>query len=113
MVHAGHVVRERPPPSSVCDGGRRRKQGRSSMVTAEDIAGVKLFATLGEAERERLARAAADISLLPGEYAAPEGSEAALFALLEGRIEAVKLVDGVERIVGERNPGDVFGEVPI
>ena len=33
--------------------------------------------------------------------------------MLEGRIEAVKLVDGIERVVGERHPGDVFGEVPI
>ena len=83
------------------------------MVTADEIAEVTIFASLGAAERERLSRAAADISLLPGEYAAPEGSERALFALLEGRIEAVKLVDGIERVVGERRPGDVFGEVPI
>ena len=33
--------------------------------------------------------------------------------MLEGRIEAVKLVDGIERVVGERQPGDIFGEVPI
>ena len=33
--------------------------------------------------------------------------------MLEGRIEAVKLVDGIERVVGERRPGDIFGEVPI
>ena len=39
--------------------------------------------------------------------------ERALFALLEGRIEAIKLVDGIERVVGERRPGDIFGEVPI
>ena len=83
------------------------------MVTAEEIAQVTIFASLPAGERERLCRAAADISLLPGEYAAAEGSERALFGLLSGRIEAVKLVDGIERIVGERRPGDVFGEVPI
>jgi thioredoxin reductase (NADPH) len=83
------------------------------VVTAEDVARVAIFAGLGPAERERLARAGADISLLAGEYAAPQGSERALFALLEGRIQAVKLDDGVERVVGERQPGDVFGEVPI
>ena len=77
------------------------------MVTAEEIAAVPIFAALGEAERERLSRAAADISLVPGEYAAAEGSERALFALLEGRIEAVKLTDGIERVIGERRPGDV------
>jgi thioredoxin reductase (NADPH) len=83
------------------------------MVSAAEIAEVTIFASLGLAERERLSRAAADISLQPGEYAAPEGSERALFAVLEGRIEAVKSVDGIERVVGERRPGDVFGEVPI
>ena len=50
---------------------------------------------------------------MAGEYAADEGAERALFAVLEGRIEAIKKVDGVERVIGERLPGDVFGEVPI
>ncbi|HEX5780423.1 MAG TPA: FAD-dependent oxidoreductase, partial [Solirubrobacteraceae bacterium] len=50
---------------------------------------------------------------MPGEYAAHERDERALFAVLEGRIEAVKTVDGIERVVGERLPGEVFGEVPI
>jgi thioredoxin reductase (NADPH) len=83
------------------------------MVTADEVAGVAIFAALSNAERERLARAAADISLLPGEYAAHQGDERALFGLLEGRIEAIQLVDGIERVVGERYPGEVFGEVPI
>jgi thioredoxin reductase (NADPH) len=83
------------------------------MVTADEIAGVTIFAALGLEERERLARAAADIGLAPEEYAVHEGGERALFAVLEGRIEAVKLVDGIERVVGERRPGDVFGEVPL
>src|SRR5204862_4876319 len=83
------------------------------MVTTDEIARISVFAALGPAERERLSRAAADISLVPGEYAADEGGERALFAVLEGRIEAVKLVDGIERVVGERRPGDMFGEVPI
>jgi thioredoxin reductase (NADPH) len=83
------------------------------MVTVEEIAEVPIFSSLGAAELERLSRAAADITLAPGEYAAPEGGERALFALLEGRIEAVKSVDGIDRVVGERRPGDIFGEVPI
>src|SRR5215510_10663805 len=83
------------------------------MVSVEEIRAVAVFANLDDAERERLSRVAADISLVPGEYAAHEGDERAIFAVLEGRIEAVKSVDGVERVVGERHPGDVFGEVPI
>ena len=83
------------------------------MLTAEEIAAVTVFADLSAEERERVARAAADIWLERGEYAAEEGGVQALFGLLEGKIEAVKLQDGVERIVGQRAPGDLFGEVPI
>ena len=83
------------------------------MVTAEEIGAIPLFAALAEADRERLARAAADITLAPGEWAAPEGSERALFAVLAGAVEAVRTVDGVEHVVGRRLPGDVFGEVPL
>ena len=83
------------------------------MVTAEEIGRIKVFAALGADDRDRLIRAAADISLMPGEYAAHEGDQGALFAVLEGRIEATKLVDGIERVVGGRGPGEIFGEVPI
>jgi thioredoxin reductase (NADPH) len=83
------------------------------MVTTDEIGAVTLFASLDTAQRERLARVAADISLAPGEFAAHEGDERALFAVLEGRIEPVRLVDGIERALGERDPGDVFGEVPV
>jgi len=83
------------------------------VVTPEEIGGVALFAALDLAQREQLARVAADVSLVAGEYAAHEGAERALFAVLEGRIEPTRLVDGIERVLGERHPGDVFGEVPI
>jgi thioredoxin reductase (NADPH) len=83
------------------------------MVTPQEMDAIELFAPLGAREREMLSRAAADISLVPGEYAAHEGSERALIAVLDGRIEAVKLVDGVEQVVGQRGPGDIIGEVPI
>lgn len=83
------------------------------MVTSDEIGQVAVFAELEPADRERLCRVVADISLGPGEYAAHEGDEPALFGLLAGRIEAVKLVDGGERVIGERQPGDVFGEISI
>jgi thioredoxin reductase (NADPH) len=83
------------------------------MVIPEEVGLVPLFAGLDESQRERLSRAAADISLASGEYAAPQGSEAALFAVLDGRIEAVQRAEGVERVVGARHPGEIFGEVPI
>jgi thioredoxin reductase (NADPH) len=83
------------------------------MVTPDEIGAVPLFAALDQAQREQLSRLAADVSLVAGEYAAHEGSERALFAVLEGRIEPVRMVDGIERVLGERHPGDIFGEVPI
>jgi thioredoxin reductase (NADPH) len=83
------------------------------MVTPEEIAGIALFAALDDAQREQLSRVAADVTLAAGEYAAHEGDPRALFAVLEGRIEPVRLVDGIERVLGNRDPGDVFGEVPI
>jgi thioredoxin reductase (NADPH) len=87
--------------------------GLPNVVTPEEIGGVVLFAALDLAQREQLSRVAADVSLVAGEYAAHEGAERALFAVLEGRIEPTRLIDGIERVLGERHPGDVFGEVPI
>ena len=83
------------------------------MVTEDDIGAIAVFSSLDQAARERLARVAADITLATGEFAANEGDDAALFVVLDGLIEPVKSVDGIERVVGERHPGDLFGEVPI
>ena len=83
------------------------------MVTPDEIGEVTIFAGLDAAARERLSRVAADISLVPGEWAVPEGGDRALFAVLEGHLEVVKLIDGIERLIGERNPGDICGEIPI
>jgi thioredoxin reductase (NADPH) len=83
------------------------------MLTVEDIAAVPLFSTLPGAELERLARTSADLRLNPGEFAVPEGGEGALFAVLSGKIEVIKTIDGIERTLGWRIPGTIFGEVPI
>ena len=82
------------------------------MVTPDEIARVAIFSSLDEATREHLSRAAADITLAPGEYAAHEGDGRALYAVLEGRIEAVKAVDGLYKVLGQRGPGDIFGGSP-
>jgi thioredoxin reductase (NADPH) len=83
------------------------------VITAEEARQVPLFSGLDDDQRERLCRLAADVNLVAGEYAAHEGDGRALFAVLSGRIEARKLIDGSEQVVGERHPGDAFGEVPI
>jgi thioredoxin reductase (NADPH) len=83
------------------------------MLTTDEVGAIPLFSTLPGAALERLARAAADLHLKEGEFAVHEGGEAALFAVLSGRIEVVKRFDGIERRLGWREPGAVFGEVPI
>src|SRR5919205_4554058 len=83
------------------------------MVTADQICRVELFAGLDAGQREQLAKVAADVRLPAGEYAAHEGDERALFAVLEGGIEPVRITDGIERVLGQRLPGDIFGEFPL
>src|SRR5437763_1075712 len=83
------------------------------MVTVEDIRAIPLFSALAVIDLERLAQTSADVHLGAGEWAVPEGGERALFAVLAGKIEVVKLFDGVERRLGWRLPGSIFGEVPL
>jgi thioredoxin reductase (NADPH) len=83
------------------------------MLTADELSAIPLFSGLKPEDLERLAGEAADLHLVAGEYAVHEGEERALFAVLSGNIEVTKLIDGVERNIGWRKPGTVFGEVPI
>jgi thioredoxin reductase (NADPH) len=84
------------------------------MLTIDEIRSIPLFSALAVPELERLARTSADLRLGAGEYAAHEGAEErALFAVLAGKMEVVKAFDGVERRLGWRVPGAIFGELPI
>ena len=83
------------------------------MLTIDEVRAIPLFSTLAMADLERLAQTSADLHLAAGEFAVPEGGERALFAVLAGKIEVVKSFDGVERTLGWRVPGTIFGEVPM
>ena len=83
------------------------------MLNAGDLAAIPLFSALSAAELGRLARTSADLRLGAGEFAVHEGGERALYAVLAGKIEVVKTIDGIERRLGWRLPGAIFGEVPI
>ncbi|MCB1497071.1 MAG: FAD-dependent oxidoreductase [Bauldia sp.] len=83
------------------------------MLTIKDLAAVPLFAPLGKRHLADLLRVAADIRVGAGEDVINEGDEAALFLVLEGRLDIVKLIDGTERKIGERKVGQLHGEVTL
>src|SRR6202521_3183607 len=83
------------------------------MITIAELRALPLFAKLGERELEYLAKSVADIHVLAGEYVVHEGEGRALIITVEGTLEVTKVVEGVERVVGVRKPGDLFGEVPV
>ena len=83
------------------------------MLTAEEIGTIPLFAALRADDLHRVAKVAADVHLRTGEYAVHEGEDRALFAVVSGKLEVTKKMQGVEQSVGWRLTGTVFGEVPI
>ena len=72
------------------------------MLTNEELAAIPLFSTLADAALTELGEGAADIHLNTAEYAVHEGS-----------FEVIKLIDGIERKIGMRQTGKIFGEVPL
>jgi len=83
------------------------------MIAVEELAAAPVLASVSRDDLACVARAAGDVSLASGEYAVHEGDERALFVVLSGRIEVTKVIDGIERVIGVRAPGQIFGEVPI
>ncbi|CAD6529480.1 FAD-dependent oxidoreductase [Paraburkholderia sabiae] len=83
------------------------------MLTIDDIRAIPLFSTLSDNQLEQLAQTSADLHLCAGEFAVHEGGERALYAVLAGKMEVIKTFDGVERTLGWRLPGTIFGEVPL
>ncbi|SFR87241.1 thioredoxin reductase (NADPH) [Microbacterium sp. cf046] len=83
------------------------------MITAAELTAIPLFADLTDDQLAFVARSVEDIRLLPGEFAAREGDERALFLVVEGVMELTKDINGVERRVGKRRPGEMYGEVPM
>ncbi len=83
------------------------------MITTDELANIRLFSTLEAKELEYLANSVEDIRLIEGEYLTHEGDERALFVIVEGMTELTKVMNGVERVVATRAPGELFGEVPM
>ena len=83
------------------------------MITVAELARIPLFSTLAENELEYLADSVEDIRLIPGEYAAHEGEGRFLVVVVEGKTELTKVVNGVERVIGARLPGEHGGAMPM
>jgi len=83
------------------------------MISLHDLDTVPFLASVARDDLARLTQVAGDLRLAQGEYAVHEGAERTLFVVLSGRIEVTKLIDGIERTIGVRAPGQIFGEVPI
>ncbi|WP_454049532.1 FAD-dependent oxidoreductase [Cellulomonas sp. Marseille-Q8402] len=83
------------------------------MITAAELSRIPLFADLTPHQLDFVARSVEDVSLLPGEFVAHEGDERALFVVVDGLVELTKEVNGTERVIGPRGPGELYGEVPV
>jgi thioredoxin reductase (NADPH) len=83
------------------------------VITADELAAVPLFATLGETELGYLADSVEDIHLMPGEYVVHEGEGRFLIVVIEGKTEMTKVVNGVESVIGVRLPGEHGGAMPM
>jgi thioredoxin reductase (NADPH) len=83
------------------------------MITLEDLPVIPVFASVPAEDIARLAHSSGDVRLGVGDYAVHEGDERSMFVVLAGRVEVTKVIDGIERVIGKRVPGQIFGEVPI
>ena len=83
------------------------------MFTIEELTTIPLFSALKEKELEYLAGTVEDLHLVPGEYVGHEGEARFLAAVVEGKTELTKLVNGVEQVIGVRVAGEIGGEVPM
>lgn len=82
------------------------------MFTREELRAIPLFSELADEQLDYLATTSADIHLTANEYVLHEGEmRRALFMLVQGHVEVTKIVEGAERVIGERNPGESFGEL--
>jgi thioredoxin reductase (NADPH) len=81
------------------------------VITVAELATIPLFSTLAENELEYVVRSVEDIHLTPGEYVAHEGEGRFLAVVVSGKTELTKLVNGVERVIGIRLPGELGGEI--
>jgi thioredoxin reductase (NADPH) len=83
------------------------------MIQPEELKNVPIFACLTDAQRERIARNAADLHVQAGEWLVREGEVPWFLVLLEGALDVEKEYGGSGQVRGQYLPGDFYGETPI
>jgi thioredoxin reductase (NADPH) len=84
------------------------------MIDLAALRALYVFEGLTEAQVRRVLEYGAELTVLPGEYAAHEGEVPSFLVLLAGRCEVTKRTRRLERtLVVRSEPGDYFGEIPL
>jgi thioredoxin reductase (NADPH) len=83
------------------------------MITPDDLLTVPFFGTLSRAMLVRMSARAADIRANAQEWIVHDGDPAYFWAVLEGEVEALKMIAGEHQQVTTFDPGEYFGEVPL
>jgi thioredoxin reductase (NADPH) len=83
------------------------------MILVTELAAAPILSKADPDALALVAQMAADVRLGAGEYAVHEGDERALYVVLSGHMEVTKRFEGIERVIGKRMPGQIFGEIPI
>ncbi len=83
------------------------------MLDLSDLAGLSLFAGCAPEHVTWFARRCADLHVLAGDWVVREDEGARFYVLVEGRAAIVKSMNGRPTELGEYEPGDGFGEIPL
>jgi thioredoxin reductase (NADPH) len=83
------------------------------MLTGDDLRDLPVFASFSDDERAEIARQAADLRVLPGEYLVQEGEEPYFYVIVSGTMHVTKYVGTGEPVLATRVRGDFFGETPV
>jgi thioredoxin reductase (NADPH) len=83
------------------------------MITPRELRSIPLFADLPDSEAGTLTSRLADVRLRKGEFLIREGEQPSFFMLLEGSVELLKRVHGVERRIEVFRAPNYFGELPL
>jgi thioredoxin reductase (NADPH) len=83
------------------------------MIVPSELLAVPLFAALSHAQLSRIAARAADIHANADEWVIREGDLGYFWVLLDGEVEALRVIAGEARQVTTFDPGEYFGEVPL